>query len=426
VVLCAVSGGADSIYLLHRLCHLRGPLGFTLIAAHYNHHLRGAESDRDEAFVRSFVSQYCPAQPLYSLPPVELIVGHGDVAAEAKRRRQGIEETARQMRYDFLHKTARNTGASRIAVAHNADDNVETLLLHLIRGTGLQGLTGIPPRRGMVVRPLLNTSRQEIEASLARDRLPHVEDSSNADRRYARNLLRAQVLPVLRELDSDLAVHCADTFRYLRADNDYLNALAADLSKKAVIEDGAVSLPVLFLSGAPGPVAVRVARQLLALTPGGSTDCTGAHLEAILELCRSDRPSGEVCLPHGLTARRAYGKLILTHAPPPGPLAPLSPVRGENPVPGTGWTLVLDGEPWPGLVVRSRRQGDEIALPGRPRRSLKKLFIDRKVPRWDRENIPVAADGGGVIAVAGFGPNRTHPRGDRVRFIQQEKKERET
>ena len=154
-VLCAVSGGADSIYLLHRLWRLRRELNFTLAAAHFDHRLRGAESAQDMEFVREFVSLCCgrertlrPDGTVETLPPVELFTGSGDVAARAKETGRGLEETARELRYAFLRKTARTTGAQYIAVAHTAGDNAETLLLHLARGTGLRGLCGMAPKNG--------------------------------------------------------------------------------------------------------------------------------------------------------------------------------------------------------------------------------------------------------------------------------------
>ena len=169
-VLCAVSGGADSVYLLHRLYCLRRELDFTLVAAHYDHRLRGAESTQDAKFVEEFVRLCCPAERLYTpegpgkeLPGVRLITGGGDVAGEAARLRQGLEETARQMRYAFLQAAAQEVGANLIATAHNASDNAETVLLHLGRGSGLRGLAGMPPKRGNLIRPLLTTSREEIE-----------------------------------------------------------------------------------------------------------------------------------------------------------------------------------------------------------------------------------------------------------------------
>lgn len=416
-VLCAVSGGADSVYLLDRLSLLRSPdlCGFTLVAAHYNHHLRGVESDRDERFVRKLIEERYGAARIvdgteeYTLPPVQLIVGGGDVAAEAKRRKKGVEETARELRYAFLYETARAVGADVIATAHTADDNLETILLHLVRGTGLQGLTGIPPRQGMLVRPLLATTRREIEDYLALYSIPHVEDSSNADETYARNRMRQQVIPFLESFNPALRENSIDTIRYLRSDNDYLNAQAAALTAQAQVAENGVSIDAGVIAAAPAALAPRMARQLLGLLTGGKTDYAAAHLEAVVALCRGDDPSAEAHLPGGITARRVYEKLLLTDRPDPLPLEPFAPRRGDNPIPGTGWTLHLDADPWPGLVVRPRRTGDELTLPGRPRRSLKKLFIDQKVPRLARERVPVLADDDGVVAVAGFGSNTGHP-----------------
>ena len=161
-VLCAVSGGADSMCLLHLLHTWAGEGGFRVAAAHYNHNLRGAESDRDAAFV----AEWCAGQD------IPCVIGAGDVAHEARARGLGVEETARQMRYEFLRGAADAMGCGRIATAHSADDNLETLLLHLVRGAGLHGLAGIPPRRGVVVRPLLTTSRAEIVAYLEANGVP--------------------------------------------------------------------------------------------------------------------------------------------------------------------------------------------------------------------------------------------------------------
>ena len=276
-VLCAVSGGADSVYLLHRLALLRAPFAcdFTLAAAHYNHHLRGKESDRDEAFVREFVAGYCGAARVtdergeYTLPPVELVVGHGDVGLEARRRRQGIEETAREMRYAFLNETARAVGADVIATAHTADDNLETILLHPVRGTGLQGLTGIAPKQGMLVRPLLAATRREIEDYLRVYGIPHIEDSSNADETYSRNKMRRQVIPLLEQFNPALRENSIDTIRRLRADNDYLNAQAGQIAAQAEATEGGVSIAAAAIAQAPDPLAVRAVRQLLCA--GGTT-----------------------------------------------------------------------------------------------------------------------------------------------------------
>lgn len=413
-VICAVSGGADSVYLLQTLFYLRGALPFTLAAAHYNHHLRGAESDRDEQFVRDFVGRNCGI--FLGRPAVQLFVGHGDVAAEAKRRKQGVEETAREMRYIFLQELAERLGGALIATAHTADDNAETILHHLVRGTGLQGLTGIPPKRGNLIRPLLTTTRQEIELYLDRRRLSHVEDSSNQDLVYTRNRIRAQVMPVLRDINPGFSRGTAATIQFLREDNDYLNAQAGELSGQAEESGEQLRIPAALIAQAPQPIAIRAVRQLIARLARGCRDCTSAHLEDVVELCRRESPSARLSLPHGISVRREYGTLILAHELTPDPLKTFVPIQGENPVPGTNWTLLLGAGPWPGLTVRPRQAGDEIVLPGRPRRSLKKLFIDQKVPRLERERIPVLADGDGVLAVAGFGPNTAHPAFETAAF----------
>lgn len=428
VVLCAVSGGADSVYLLEHLANLRllPPFDFTLVAVHYNHHLRGEESDRDEAFVRRLVSDLTPPDRRYlygdqwqPLPPISLVVGHGDVAGEAKKRRKGIEETAREMRYAFFYETAQRLGASRILTAHNADDNLETVLLHLVRGTGLQGLTGISPRQGILARPLLATPRGEIEEYLRRRRLPYVEDSTNSDEAYRRNKMRRQVLPLLEEFNPALRENSIDAIRRLRSDNDYLNAQASAISAQSSSGPEQVSISAALIAQAPDPLAIRTARQLLSTVRSGDADCTAAHLEAIVALCRGADPSGQVHLPGGITARRVYDRLIFTARPSPSPIAPMALKPGSNPVPKTAWIAVLEGQPWPGLVVRPRQTGDIITLANGHSRSLKRLMIDKKIPRLERDGIPVAADKEGILAVAGLGPNCAHPRHERIKFIEE-------
>ena len=411
-VLCAVSGGADSVCLLHILHSLQSELDFHLVAAHYNHRLRGSESHRDEVFVRDLCGDW----------DIPCYVGSGDVAAEAKARKLGIEETARDMRYAFLRQTAQELDGALIATAHNADDNAETILLNLIRGTGLRGLTGISPVREGIIRPLLNCSRQDIEEYLAFHQLPHVEDSSNADESYTRNKLRAQVMPLLRELNPPATQHMTTAAAQLAHIDGYLDGQVQDLLSQVEEKPGKVSFPMGALLAAPAVLRGRMVFGLLDRLGVGRTDIRALHVEAILSLSHG----GVADLPHGVTARRAYDTLILTtENAPPAPWEPFTPCAGETPVPGAHWTVRLEGPPWPGLVVRPRQTGDEITLPGRKNRSLKKLFIDRKIPQQERDILPVAADHAGVLFVAGLGPNTDHPRHGAVQILQQ-KKESET
>lgn len=398
-VLCALSGGADSMCLAHLLLALAEEGGFAVAAAHYNHRLRGEESDRDETFVRTWCAEH----------GIPLLVGSGDVAGEATRSGKGFEETARYMRYSFLRTAAEELECKRVATAHNADDNAETLLLHLIRGSGLQGLTGIAPRRGELVRPLLTVTRAQIEDYVTKHDLPHVEDSTNADIVYTRNRLRHTVMPLLRELNPRLTESLSDTARYLRTDNDFLNAQAAAICQNARWAEDNIVIEAYFIASAPNAVAPRAARRLLEMMGDGDTDCSAAHLNAIVDLCRGEDPSAVYFLPNNLLAQRVYRELLLTtQQEAPGPIEPVALREGENPIPGTDWTVILGGPAPPGLAARSRKLGDELTLPKRGTKTVKKLFIDEKIPRRERERIPVVADENGVLALAGFGMNTAH------------------
>ena len=178
-VICAVSGGADSVALLFGLYLMKEKLEIRLEAAHFNHHLRGEESDRDERFVRDFCDRY----------EIPVYIGSGVVTPGKK----GLEAAARDARYAFLRSIP-----GKIATAHTADDNAETILLHLVRGTGLKGLGGIMPVNGNVIRPMLSVTREEVEAFLEEWCLPHIEDSSNDTDAFLRNRLRHHVMPLLR------------------------------------------------------------------------------------------------------------------------------------------------------------------------------------------------------------------------------------
>ncbi len=427
-VLCAVSGGADSVCLLHQLYRLRREIPFTLAAAHYNHQLRGEAAERDAAFVRQFITLCCGRDRLLQpdgtwreLPPVELFIGSGDVAGEARRRRRGVEETARSMRYDFLRRTARSCGARWIATAHNAGDNAETILLHLIRGTGLRGLGGISPCQGDVIRPLLSVSRNEIEAYLRFWGLPWREDATNRDDAYTRNRLRHRVLPELEAISPGLANRLGEMSDRLRADEAYLMEQARAALTPLEEIPGGLSLPADAVADLPQPLAVRAARILLGRIKGGNENCSAAHLESLVSLCRSGDPSAELDLPDGITARRIYDRLILTRSRPPAVLEGEVPL----PLPGTaelaGWTVHSTPEIYQGqrqgplqfwldrdavrtLTLRGRRTGDRLKLPGRPTKTVKKWCVDEKIPAHLRPGLPMLDCGGRLTGAAGLGP----------------------
>jgi tRNA(Ile)-lysidine synthase len=263
-VLCAVSGGADSVYLLCRLLEIAPDRKFSVCAAHYNHGLRGAESDRDEAFVRELCEE----------KGVKFISGRGDVAAFAAGCGTGIEEAARVLRYDFLERAADALQADRIATAHTADDNAETMLMNLARGAGLRGLGGIPPVRGRLIRPMLTVTRAEILDYLAAHGTGHVEDSSNASDEYARNRVRHYAVPALTGVNAGFVANAARTAALLREDEAFLVSLAQTFLHENMA-DGRV--PADRLAALPRPVSARAVRLLAG-------DCAEKHVDAVLRL----------------------------------------------------------------------------------------------------------------------------------------------
>ena len=205
-VLAAVSGGLDSMCLLHLLATWGRERNLNVAAAHFNHQLRGAESDRDERFVRD----WCGAHE------IPFVSGRGDVRALAARKRRSLEEAAREARYAFLNQQKTALGCRCVLTAHHADDNAETMLLNLLRGTGLRGLTGIPPEREDLLRPFLQVTRQELADYAGAHDVPYVEDSTNQMDDAARNVLRHQVLPVLRQLNPRAVENMSRTADLLR------------------------------------------------------------------------------------------------------------------------------------------------------------------------------------------------------------------
>lgn len=406
-VVCAVSGGADSVTMLHLLRSLQRELGVTVSAAHFNHRLRGAESDRDEAFVRKLCADW----------GVPLTAASGDAAARARETGESIEEAARNLRYAFFASLGQS-----VATAHTADDNLETILLNFLRGTGLTGLGGIPPKRDFLVRPILCCTRQEVLAYLDEHRLPHAEDSTNAADDCVRNRLRHNVLPLLKAENPSLAETALRTAQLLRQDDAFLDRLAETALQTA--SAGTMAWRCAPLAAEPDTVRTRAVRRMLQAIR--IPKLSHAHIEAVDQLLFTDDPSARTSLPNGWEAQREYGRLRLartadTDTFAPVPLSPGTSVHipelglvirceftknfAKN-LPGT-FTFACRCdmiEPTKGLLVRPRRTGDTIRLPGGTK-TLKKWFIDWKIPAARRGLVPVLADEAGVLAVYGLGQN---------------------
>ena len=379
LLLCAVSGGRDSVCLLHYLANLAPGRGFSVAAAHLNHKMR-PEAQRDEDFVRALcrkldVPFYTEAVPVYET---------------AEPWGLGVEETGRRLRYDFLQRTADTIGAERIATAHHAQDQAETVLLNLLRGTGPEVLAGIPPVRGRIVRPLLQTSRREIEDYLAEHRLAHVEDSTNQDIHYARNRLRRELWPQLETINPALTRSIGRTAEILRSENTYLDTLAADY-----LPQSGTALETARLLSAPEALRPRILRLLLGRLPGGKKDVGAVHIDALLALAVG---GGTLDLPGGMQAVCRGGQLRLTMRETVPPEMTLR--QGVNR--WGDYDIALRGDEDVRVTVRSWRGSDRLTT-GRGSRSLKRLFLDAGIPAEDRNRIPVVCVNGAVRAVYGVG-----------------------
>ena len=382
-LICAVSGGADSMALLFAMYLLREKLGIRLSAAHFNHNLRGAESDGDEAFVREFCGRY----------EIELFVGSGVVTAGEK----GLEAAARDARYAFLQ-----TLPGKIATAHTANDNAETVLLHLVRGTGLKGLGAIAPMRGNLVRPMLSVTRQEVLAFLGEYHISYREDSSNGTDRFLRNRLRHHVMPLLEQENPRLAESLSAMALRLRQD------------EAALQEYAAVRHPLLVEELRQCPPAIRCRMLERFLKDSGVREPEAEHIALAEALAFSQKPSACAQFPGGVTVSRRYGELVAQAGE--GPLETVVlPCPGTVQLPGlcvectaaenvintaSVFTVECQGP----VTVRCRCSGDELRLSGGTKK-LKKLLIDRKIPAAQRSRIPVLADSEGVLAVYGIGVN---------------------
>jgi tRNA(Ile)-lysidine synthase len=423
-VLVALSGGPDSVALVH-LLHELERLGHLSIAglAHFNHQLRGVESDADEAFCRSLAADR----------GLSIECGRGDVRATAREQGRSVEDAARLLRYAFLERAADVLRADRIAVGHSRDDQAETFLLRLIRGSGPQGLAGILPRAGRVIRPLLDTPRSDLRAYAAEHRLAFREDSSNDNLEIPRNRVRHELLPYLeREFSPGIVAVLAREAAIARDDDEHLRREAIDLAGSGVLaregSRGLVSIDAGALNSLPPALAARVARIALQ-TKAPDAFIGFDHIESLLEFARCGRAGAALSLP-GQQAVHKGTRVVLGPEPP-------RPARGETrakrgfansfsfplSIPGEvrldtqGWAISAErADPAAAqaigcvgrgvsvevaleplrlpLAIRSRRAGDRFKPPGLGhRKKLQDFLTDRKIPKESRDSLPLVVDG---------------------------------
>ena len=473
VVVVGVSGGADSVCLLHVLAKWRKGLGIKLHVAHLNHQLRGVESEADAKYVSNLAGSL----------GIPVTIDRQDVAAYRTERNCSIEEAARELRYAFLARVAREVGANRIAIGHTRDDQVETILMHILRGTGITGLCGLAPcspmpydRQGMswpasplslraptcrgnllVIRPLLDITREETTSYCQEHQLDPRIDSSNRSLSFFRNRLRLQLLPLLRQYNPSVDQALLRLADIAKEDNAFIEQQASELwNEVARQENNAIYLDRKQIAS----LSIALQRQLLraAVTKlaGDTRDIEASHIEAARSLL--NKPVGKrISLPHGFICQGGYDELVITRLPlvtaslPPViaseawqsqlPPCPFPPLPGEFPlkVPGKtvfpGWKVTAsivgervdslslrgvlsasEGTCQSNLVanfdlhktgtelsVRQRRPGDKFQPLGMniPKK-LPEFMVDAKIPRSWRGHIPIVCSPQQIIWVVGW------------------------
>lgn len=407
-VLVGLSGGADSTALLYVLTRLSRKHGWTVRAAHFNHMIRGREADEDESFCRGLAEAW--GVPFFS--------DSADVPAYAQEQGVSLETAGRLLRYGFLERIRAKTDTKYIATAHHMNDNAESILLHLLRGSGLAGLLGIKPKRGEIIRPLLAVRREEIEDYLESEGVPYRTDETNFIPDGSRNRIRLKLIPYIEaHINPGIVQTLCSMSELLSRDEEYLLNEAIN-ARALLVKDGGLLRKEL--DALPYPVKTRVLRLEL-LERNAIVDVERKHLDAIIEMLPG-RTGSRLMLP-GIEVRTSY-ELIKLGKPEPVtadfeiPLeeglteTPLGAFRTET-VEGTeGFikdpnVLFMDADKLSKLgspaVIRPRGEGLRFMPVGAPgRKKLKDYFIDRKVDREERDSIPLITSGSEVLFIPGF------------------------
>ncbi len=441
LVIAAVSGGADSVCLLAVLLYLAPSHGWTVRALHLNHCIRGEEADRDEAFVRDLCRKW----------EVELSVVREDVPAYARENGLSLEESGRICRLRALESAAKEWEKSddilhrtvMVALAHHADDNAETIIHHLLRGSGLRGLGGIRPVQGRLIRPLLSVRRIDIREFLLDNEIEWREDSTNADTAYTRNRIRNDIIPLM---EKEVNPHAVDNIVHAgnliaQADSTFMEHAEEIFARSGWVKEDEAGIDLTaFLEQSP-VVRSYLFRIMIDLAAPGLRDITARHFSLLNSLAAGETGK-RVDLPGGLMAGRDYDKLWIRRVKESDPVTeavwdptPEGGSAGEIDfcvfarqkgveIPRNKWSKWFDYDKISGaLSVRTRREGDYLTLAGGGRKSLSRFLIDEKIPRDDRDNILLLAEGSHILWVVGLRISEYYKVTEKTKYILQAEKE---
>ncbi len=411
-VLLGFSGGVDSATLLFVLTEIRKEIPFDLAVAHVNHLLRQGESERDEAFTRDTALRY----------GIPHFLERADVKGYAASMGLSLQHAGRDIRYRFFNETADRQGYTKIAVAHNLDDQVETFLLRLAKGTGIRGLISIPPARDRIVRPFLHTYRSEIASYAAARSISFVSDSSNAKTVYERNFIRHRIIPLFNELNPAFKEKVISLLADLTGINGFFDGKKDSFFARHVREyDGDTLVPVAALRKLDEETRFRVISEIAASLAPVFVPLR-EHIRLIEKVVASEKPNLRLSLPSPLRMRKTYGKLIFTtKEAPETPMQTFPLEEGKNPIAPLGMDIVLktlkkrpssyprnaftayfDLDKVESLAVRTFRPGDRFSPLGMSQSvKIKDFFISQKIPLERRRLIPLLLSGDTIIWVIG-------------------------
>ena len=412
-VVAAVSGGPDSTALLVALAQIASLLDFSIIVAHFNHGLRGAKSDEDEKYSQELAKK------------MGLIFVSGKMDQKPRQKGESPEDFYRQQRYQFLNKVAEDYNAQKIALGHNIQDQAETVLLNLLRGSGLEGLKGIlPMREWKFIRPLIEVSRGEIIAFLSEAGISYCQDSSNESKIYLRNKIRFELIPYLKEkFNPRIEENLAQMAEILRQDDEYIRNSVQEALKSTYIQNQSnriISLNIEYIKGLAPAIRSRLFKKILESLNPEKNGFSFSNIKALERLAQVTESGKRISIPLGIEAKREYDSLILERDK-----ICLKQVDYEYPVniPGiihvkeTNRTisiektfrdkidqhnknkvyLDLDKIQQP-VILRNRRDGDRFQPLGmKGRQKIKSLFINQKIPRNKRNEVMLLVDRNSVI-----------------------------
>lgn len=421
----AVSGGADSVCLLHILAQWQRELGVELHVAHLNHQLRGAESDSDASYVSDLA---------YKLG-VPATIERRDVTAYRDQKGGSLEEAAREVRYSFLAEVTRGIGTSKVVVGHTRDDHIETVMMHLLRGVGTAGLRGLQPHSVLpygensgqleVARPLLEVTRQETLDYCQRYNLAPRSDSSNVSPSFLRNRVRLELLPMLRSYNPGVDKALLRLADIAGDDISFIEKQASLLWKKlASEEDDVIYLDISKMVTSPRAMQRQIFRRAVKQLRGNLKDVEADHIETMMDFL--SKPAGKkLCLPDGLTLSTEYGRLVLASAQ--ASICPLPPLKGISKIniPGKtdllGWRVRADivrevvgdedglaasfdlDKVGKELTVRQRRPGDRFQPLGMSQaKKLQDFMVDSRIPRFWRDRVPLICSPKQILWVVGW------------------------